>query len=303
MSTNHFYPFDDTPEEKGKEEQSGNNEFDDNFGLPEVPSAQSFFNEEEEGPAAFEEDDSSTSQDSGFGDSKEDSSYDASADYSSFSGGYSQEDFSAGKEETYGDEDKGTNSRRYLVISFVVAAALLLTGFGVYYFFFRADTEQVAEEVVQQTEMVAEDDQAAEEPVMTEGTEVVEETPSEPQETVAEVQDEVQNEVQDEVQNDAEEAGPVVLDSNSSEGQNRFLEQRTGKYYIVVSSFVDQDLAKDFAAKLNGEGFDTFVMAPYGKKKYYRLGIEQSGSFSEANSKLTSDLKEKLGNDLWVLKY
>jgi len=90
---------------------------------------------------------------------------------------------------------------------------------------------------------------------------------------------------------------PVKVD-----GTIETLSERTGRYYVVVSSSVDGDLAMDRAKKMSVEGKSTKIIPPFGKGKYYRLAIGDFDSFASAQSSADAS-KGEFGNELWVLKY
>lgn len=80
--------------------------------------------------------------------------------------------------------------------------------------------------------------------------------------------------------------------------------ERTGRYYIVVGSFVDGDLAKDYGDKLAKNGTPSFLIPPYSKKKLQRVVIGGYDTFDEAQSALNGAMPEGVkekGN--WILKY
>lgn len=77
---------------------------------------------------------------------------------------------------------------------------------------------------------------------------------------------------------------------------------RTGRAYIIVSSFIDVDLAHDYGNKLSGEGVSTVVIAPYGNVKYYRLSVADFPTVGDALADL-DHYKAKYGDNIWVLKY
>ncbi|MDN5203070.1 SPOR domain-containing protein [Fulvivirgaceae bacterium BMA10] len=90
--------------------------------------------------------------------------------------------------------------------------------------------------------------------------------------------------------------------SASGVGQITELTGRTGRTYVIVGSFLDVDLAKDYGNKLAKEGLNTTIIPPYNKRKFYRLAIADYGSISEAVSELDG-LRATYGNQIWVLKY
>lgn len=80
------------------------------------------------------------------------------------------------------------------------------------------------------------------------------------------------------------------------------LPARTGRYYVVLTSAVDDDLIMDRAKKLSGDNVSSKIIPPYGKHRFYRLAIADGETFSAAQN--TADgLKSTYGETLWVLKY
>lgn len=74
------------------------------------------------------------------------------------------------------------------------------------------------------------------------------------------------------------------------------------RYFVVVGSFIDQDLAMDHSQKLNNAGISTYLIHPYEDIPFYRLSVGNYDSFNRAvqeMNRIKSDYKE----DLWVLKY
>jgi hypothetical protein len=80
------------------------------------------------------------------------------------------------------------------------------------------------------------------------------------------------------------------------------LKGRTGLYYVVVASDIDDDLLMDYARNLSGKGVSSKMIPPHGKVKFYRLTIAEGDTY--ANAQTTADgLKAEYGNNLWVTKY
>ncbi|MFT4736482.1 MAG: cell division septation protein DedD [Cyclobacteriaceae bacterium] len=80
------------------------------------------------------------------------------------------------------------------------------------------------------------------------------------------------------------------------------LEQRSGKAYIIIASFIDGDLAMDHANDLAGDGKSPYVIAPFNNGMYYRVAIAEFNNFADATSNLGS-YKEEFGADIWTLRY
>jgi len=88
----------------------------------------------------------------------------------------------------------------------------------------------------------------------------------------------------------------------SDEATFTTISERTGRYYIVIESFVDSDMAADYGKELAGKGMSTALLSPQGKRKFHRLTVGDFGSFVEAQED-ANKLKAEFGDDLWVLKY
>ena len=85
-------------------------------------------------------------------------------------------------------------------------------------------------------------------------------------------------------------------------GEVRTITERTSRYYIIISSSIDGDLAMDMGKKLAEAGKSPVIIPPYGGKIYYRLAVEDHATFNEAQSR-ADELKAEMGDGLWVLKY
>ena len=74
------------------------------------------------------------------------------------------------------------------------------------------------------------------------------------------------------------------------------------RYFLVVGSFIDEDMATDYSKDLIQKGMSTYLVHPYGEIAYYRLAIGQFENFALAAvemDRVQGDFKE----NLWVLKY
>lgn len=92
----------------------------------------------------------------------------------------------------------------------------------------------------------------------------------------------------------AEETAPQLIEIDAREAAPR--------YFLVVGSFIDDDLARDYSDKLNKAGENTFLIHPYGKIHYYRLAI---GQFENVDLALEAreSFQDNFEENLWVLKY
>ena len=80
------------------------------------------------------------------------------------------------------------------------------------------------------------------------------------------------------------------------------LTQRTGRYYVIVTSDIDDDLLMDYARKLSAKGVSSKIIPPDGGKKFYRLAIADQDSFAAAQTNADA-AKAEYGGSIWVIKY
>lgn len=92
------------------------------------------------------------------------------------------------------------------------------------------------------------------------------------------------------------------LNNVSKVGVFEALTERTGRYYVVVASAVDDDLLVDHAKKLGEKGVSTKLIPPFRKYKFYRLTIADADTFAAAQQ-LADSKKAEFTDALWVLKY
>ncbi|MEL6606832.1 MAG: SPOR domain-containing protein [Bacteroidota bacterium] len=75
-----------------------------------------------------------------------------------------------------------------------------------------------------------------------------------------------------------------------------------GFYYIIVGSFVDGDLASDYANQLAKQGTDTTILAPEPGEYFHRVAVAQADTLYAAHEEV-EELKATYGNKIWVKKY
>lgn len=80
------------------------------------------------------------------------------------------------------------------------------------------------------------------------------------------------------------------------------LSERTGRYYVVISSAIDDDLTMDYAKKLVVDGTNIRIIPPFGKSKFNRLTIGNFDSYASAQAS-ADEVKVKYGDGVWVIKY
>jgi cell division septation protein DedD len=185
-----------------------------------------------------------------------------------FSDTKSKKQGSASEDNDSSEKDKDNTNSIFLVILLLILAL----GFGLYYFgIFDRMNQQTPMEAVRVEEEPQETTPAA--PVTPEpAPEPVEELPVAEEEITTPVLTEIEARVD------------------------------APRYFVVVGSFIDDDLARDYSDRLNKQGEATFLVHPYGKIHYFRLAVgqyENVGLALEAMEGVQGNYEE----NLWVLKY
>lgn len=102
------------------------------------------------------------------------------------------------------------------------------------------------------------------------------------------------------------EPEPIIQDkpepSTTVPGEVTQLSQPTGRYYVIVASFIDDDLAMDYGKKLSKQGVGSTILTPKTEKGFYRLALADFASLKDATLK-SEQLKSTYGSDVWVIKY
>ena len=80
------------------------------------------------------------------------------------------------------------------------------------------------------------------------------------------------------------------------------ISEPTSRYYVVIGSFIDVDLATDLGKELAAKGVSTKLISPFSKKRLFRLCVADYGTFGDASAG-ADNLKAEYGENLWVLKY
>jgi hypothetical protein len=93
------------------------------------------------------------------------------------------------------------------------------------------------------------------------------------------------------------------LANASKVGTLEKLQGRTGRYYVVVASAIDDDLLTDFGNELVKKGAMVRIIPPFGKTKFHRLAVDSKDSYADAQSTADSMKGGDFGNDIWVVKY
>lgn len=106
----------------------------------------------------------------------------------------------------------------------------------------------------------------------------------------------------EEAQRQAEAEASAAEEEQTQEGTIETISSRTGRYYVVVASALDGDLAMDYAKKRQADGLNTFIIEPYGTAKFHRVAAFHFGSWNDAEAK-ANELKGEYGDGVWVMKY
>ena len=85
-------------------------------------------------------------------------------------------------------------------------------------------------------------------------------------------------------------------------GTVEVLAAATGRYYVVASSSIDDDLVMDLAQKMSANGVSTKIIPPFGKWKFYRLTISDYETFVLAQAS-ADETKANYNGQLWVIRY
>ena len=78
--------------------------------------------------------------------------------------------------------------------------------------------------------------------------------------------------------------------------------QPLDKYYLILASFLDNDLAFDYAEKLILSGSNVIIIPPFSTSKLTRVALLEYETLDKANIGLDK-YKDEFDDKLWVLKY
>ncbi|MDH5398400.1 MAG: hypothetical protein OEX02_09650 [Cyclobacteriaceae bacterium] len=83
----------------------------------------------------------------------------------------------------------------------------------------------------------------------------------------------------------AEEAARLAAEkAKTVPGEVETLTARTGKYYLVVTTNLDGDLAMDYAKRLSKQGVNARLLAPVGKSRYHRVAVAEGDTQADVES-------------------
>lgn len=281
----------DLEDENINEENQGDiNDADDSFGLPDIdyqpldeseepvseeePEDEPTFaftpepEEETEEPTEYEEE-STTTYASGIEDEPE------TADYDEESEGDQEQEYVPGSYTP----PKENSSKAGLIIGIVLV--LLAAAAAIWYFGFHRPAKQaeLARIEKQRQERLAEEKLEADRKA------------------------EQDRAARERAEAEAAAAEAEALEEAKSEpGTIEAISARTGRYYVVVASAIDGDLARDYAKELAASGESVKIIEPYGSIKFYRVTIQDLDTWTDAESR-ANELKGQYGDGVWVIKY
>ena len=94
----------------------------------------------------------------------------------------------------------------------------------------------------------------------------------------------------------------MALEAKKAAGVVETVSSSTGRFYIIVSSSVDGDLAMDHASKLAKEGNNVKIIEPYATNElFHRVSIDDYDTWEKAVT--ASPSFSTYGNGVWILKY
>ena len=92
------------------------------------------------------------------------------------------------------------------------------------------------------------------------------------------------------------ESAPKAIGSISE------ISQPLDKYYLIVASFLDNDMAFDYAEKLILSGSNVIIILDFHVRYFTRVALLEYETLDKANVGLDK-YKDEFDEQLWVLKY
>jgi hypothetical protein len=103
-------------------------------------------------------------------------------------------------------------------------------------------------------------------------------------------------------QEDEKRRADSLANATPKVGAIETLSDRTGRYYVVIASDIDDDLIMDYAKKLSAKGISSTIIPAHGKVKFFRIAVASGDTYSDAQS--TADgLKDEYKGGAWVTRY
>ena len=94
----------------------------------------------------------------------------------------------------------------------------------------------------------------------------------------------------------------AAIAAKSVPGSIEKITSATGRFYIVVSSSIEGDLAMDYGNKMAAEGTSVKIIEPYGNIRFYRVSLGDYDAWDQAVT-ASASFRTTYGNVIWILKY
>ncbi|MBC6425727.1 MAG: hypothetical protein GDA51_04510 [Ekhidna sp.] len=282
-----------TDEEVGQESEIDSSGFEEPFEEGSFDSGESDFEIEDE-----DFDDSVFNSDTPDDEFKEleDELMDSGNDFgdNGINDSFSSDDSFATDEE-YGelilaDEEESGSKGKFAKI--VIVGLVILLGLGTLFYFLSPSFSGEGEKpkVVENTQPVTPDVKA--QPTTTE----------EEEKPIEQLKEDFETQKKEDTQSKKPRTTVTNNVSAANTGKVTSLRGKTGKFYIIVASFLDRDLAMDHSRDLANSGKRLTIIPPFGNAVTHRVAIQGYGSLSQALGAI-NDYKGTYGEDIWVLKY
>jgi len=99
-----------------------------------------------------------------------------------------------------------------------------------------------------------------------------------------------------------QEQEQAAEEATMAPGEFRILTERTGRYYVVIGSFIDEDLAADLSGEIASDGVGSMILSPPQKGGFFRVALSDHPSWNDAQN-AANGRKGAFGDSVWVLKY
>jgi hypothetical protein len=185
---------------------------------------------------------------------------------------------------------ESTENRKWLRTTLIIAGVVLLVGTGIVFWLFKhhGGSKDFMSSTLQRHQ---EEDEDFKEEKLAEN----EKNSGSDDETLSELKElseDLSSHKHLHNQAHGDQQGPSVMIINAP----------TGLYHVIIASYIDIDLATDYAKKLSKKGVHSQIITPTHGKHFVRLSVAQATTWKEAKEK-ADELKPAYGEHIWVMKY